>query len=242
MEMRVGLFDSGIGGINVLKELIIKYPNNHYIYYGDTKNLPYGNKSKEELIKLSENIINFLLEKKVDIIIIACGTVSSNCYSDLLKKYQIPIYNIISPTIDYLKRSKYQKIGVIGTTKTIESRVFNLPDKNILMKETPDFVPIIENNLLIDKEDLIVNSLSVFNDYEILVLGCTHYPLLENIINKHFNFKLIDMGKCLTNYINLNGNDELVVDLYFSKINDIICNNINNILNDLCFNLVDLEK
>ena len=81
--MRVGIFDSGIGGINVLSCLRKKYPNNDYIYFGDTINLPYGDKTKAELMKLAHEAIDFLLTKNVELIIIACGTISSNCYNEL---------------------------------------------------------------------------------------------------------------------------------------------------------------
>ena len=100
--MRIGVFDSGIGGLTVLKTLINKYPCHEYIYCGDTKNIPYGEKSIDELKQLSSNIINFLISKNVNIIIIACGTVSSNIYSYLKDKYSVPIYDIISPTINPL--------------------------------------------------------------------------------------------------------------------------------------------
>jgi len=103
--MKVGIFDSGIGGLTVLKNLYKHYPNNEYIYFGDTLNLPYGTKTKEELKKLASNDVDFLLDKNVDIIIIACGTVSSNCINYLNHKYNIPIYDIISPTINYLNNS-----------------------------------------------------------------------------------------------------------------------------------------
>ena len=83
--MKIGMFDSGIGGLTVLKEFIKKYPNNHYIYYGDTKNLPYGTKEKEELLKLVKPIISFFTKQKVDFIIIACGTISANCFFELKK-------------------------------------------------------------------------------------------------------------------------------------------------------------
>jgi glutamate racemase len=122
--MRVGVFDSGIGGLTVLKNLYKHYPNNEYIYYGDTLNLPYGSKTKEELEKLASQDVEFLLDKKVDIIVIACGTVSSNCLDYLKKKYNIPIYDIISPTINYLNNSNYSNIGVIATERTIDSNIF----------------------------------------------------------------------------------------------------------------------
>lgn len=229
--MRVGLFDSGIGGVNVLGELIKKYPHNHYIYYGDTKNLPYGNKSKDELIRLSSNIIEFLINKKVDIIIIACGTVSSNCYNELKEKYQIPIYDIINPTISYLKDCQYNNIGVIATTRTIESKIFDVPNKNIIMKDTPSFVPIIENNLIEENEVVIKNELSYFKEIDALVLGCTHYPLLGDVISKFFDVRLINMGTCLANKLDLISNDNLQIDLYFSKLSDNIKKNASVILN-----------
>ena len=230
--MKVGLFDSGIGGVNVLSELVKKYPYNHYIYYGDTKNLPYGNKSKDELIKLSSNIIEFLINKQVDVIIIACGTVSSNCYKELKSMYQVPIYDIITPTISYLKSSPYNKIGVIATTRTIESRVFDIKDKTMVMKDTPSFVPIIENNKINENEEVIKKEIEYFKDsnIEALVLGCTHYPLLSNIINKYLDIPLINMGTSLAETIDLEDNSDLKIELYFSKLTDEIRKNTEVIL------------
>ena len=145
--MKIGLFDSGIGGLNVLKEFIKKYPNNTYYYYGDTKNVPYGNKDKDTLLKLSINIINFFEKKQVDLIIIACGTISSNCYNELKKITNIPIYDIISPTIKYLNSANFKNILVFGTTRTIDSHVFKRSlSKNIFEVATPEFVPMIENS------------------------------------------------------------------------------------------------
>ena len=99
--MRIGLFDSGVGGLTVLKKLIAKYPHNEYIYYGDTLNIPYGDKTKEELLALAIKNTKFLLNKEVDMIIIACGTVSSNCLKELKVKYSdIPILSIVEPAIE----------------------------------------------------------------------------------------------------------------------------------------------
>ena len=227
--MRIGVFDSGLGGVNVLSNLIKKYPNNEYIYFGDTKNLPYGDKTKEELLELSNEAIDFLLTKNVDIIIIACGTISSICYNDIKNKYSIPIYDIISPTINYLKESNYNKIGVIGTNRTIESKIFNINNKDILMKSTPNLVPIIENNLINEKENEINNTISCFKDYDILVLGCTHYPLIKPICDK-LGIKTLDMGEILSNTINLTNDGKYSVELYFSLVSVNLITNINNIL------------
>ena len=229
--MRIGVFDSGLGGVNVLSCLLKKYPNNEYIFYGDTKNLPYGNKTKEELLKLSSNIIDFLLKKKVDIIIIACGTISSNCYKELKEKYSIPIYDIITPTIDYIKSSNLKNIGVIGTQKTIESNIFNILEKNILMKSTPSFVPIIENNQIEEKKDMIIKELKLFNECDALVLGCTHYPLLKDIIENNLHIKTIDMGECLLNKLLITNNSKNSIKLYFSKVDDNLISNVEKILN-----------
>lgn len=230
--MRIGIFDSGLGGINVLSCLLEKYPNNEYIFYGDTKNLPYGDKTKKELLELASNIIEFLLTKKVDIIIIACGTISSTCYKELKKKYSIPLYDIISPTLDYLLKDNINNIGVIGTKRTIESNIFNLKNKNIIMKSTPLFVPIIENNEIDLKKDYIIEELKEFNNCDYLVLGCTHYPLLKNIINNNFSVKTIDMGECLINQLKITNNGKKKIKLYFSKLNDNLEKRIKNIIHD----------
>lgn len=232
--MRIGVFDSGIGGINVLKELVKKYPNNDYIFYGDTLNLPYGSKTIDELKTFASNIINYLISKRVDIIIIACGTISSNCYDYLRNKYDIPIYDIVSPTIRFMKESPYNRIGVIATERTIESKIFEQSDKVKLVKATKNFVRIIEDGIIEDNEIIeIKEELSVFKDnIDSLVLGCTHYPFISNIIKDYLNIPLIDMGVCLTNELNLSNNGNKQIDLYFSDVNDTLIHNIKLILND----------
>lgn len=229
--MRIGVFDSGLGGINVLACLRKKYPNNDYIYFGDTKNLPYGDKNVDELMTLASEAVDFLLTKNVDIIIIACGTVSSNCYEKLKKKYSFPIYDIISPTLNYLKNSEMEKIGVIGTKRTIESNIFNIPGKNVLMRATPSFVPIIENNQIKEKEQEIIDELSCFKNSDILVFGCTHYPLLREVTNK-LSIKTIDMGEILANNINIIDDGNGTCELYFSLISVNLIISINKILGD----------
>lgn len=228
--MKIGVFDSGLGGLTVLKQLVCKYPNCEYIYVGDNKNVPYGSKSKEELFNLSSKIIDFLLSKKVDIIIIACGTISSNVYIDLKQKYNIPMYDIISPTINYLNDSEYNKIGVIATVKTIESNIFNSINKEVVTSSCPLLVPYIEGNINVNIDEIVEEYLKNMNDIDALVLGCTHYPILENIIKKHTNATLINMGKVLCDYISIKQNIQRI-DLYFSHLDEKIINNINKIIN-----------
>ena len=229
--MRIGLFDSGVGGLTVLKTLLKKIPNNEYIYYGDTLNLPYGSKSKKELLKLAKNNIEFLLNKKVDMIIIACGTVSSNCLEELKETYNIPIISIVEPTIDYLNKSNYKNIGVIATEATINYHIFkNNIDKNIYEIATPKLVPLIESNNL-SNIDLVLHE--YLDDYldkiDVLVLGCTHYPIIRDYIEKITNnITIIDMSE----QINIENQGNNKIEIYFSKVNDIIINNTKRILNN----------
>ena len=117
----IGIFDSGVGGITVLKEIKNKMPNENIIYIGDTQNFPYGNKSKEEIIKFSIENVNKLLKKDVKIIVIACGTATSQALGVLKEKFDIPIIGIIEPTVKYIKSKNYQKVGVIATEGTIKN-------------------------------------------------------------------------------------------------------------------------
>ncbi len=229
--MRIGLFDSGVGGLTVLKTLLNKYPLNEYIYYGDTLNVPYGNKSKEELLKVAKNNIDFLLNKHVDIIIVACGTVSSNCLKELKASYHIPIYSILEPTITYLNTKNYNNIGVIATQATINSHIFrdSIP-KQVYEIATPKLVPLIENNELANIENVLVEYLNPYlNKIDVLVLGCTHYPIIKKQIKDLVKkIDLLDMADLVT----LNNGQEKRLEIYFSKIDNTIIENTKRILND----------
>lgn len=229
--MKIGLFDSGLGGLNVLSEFIKKYPNNTYYYYGDTKNVPYGEKDKETLLKLSTNIINFFEEKKVDLIIIACGTVSSSCYRELKELTFIKVLDIITPTINYLNDLNLNKVLVFGTKRTIESHIFKERlNANVYEVKTPEFVPMIENSC-IDTNVVKSYCMEKFG-FEALILGCTHYPLLIPEFRKYLSkdTKIIDMGKCLVDSLDITTTNNLEVNLFFTKIDDNLKKNINKII------------
>lgn len=230
--MKIGMFDSGIGGLTVLKEFIKKYPNNHYIYYGDTKNLPYGTKEKEELLKLVKPIISFFTKQKVDFIIIACGTISANCFSELKKMTTIPIYDIITPTINYLNHNNYKSLAIFATNRTIDSHIFKdkLVDKDVLEIKTPEFVPMIENNKL-DLSIIKNYCLQVFN-HDILILGCTHYPLLINELKKYLSIPILNMAIPLLNSIEISNDTNFKLELYFTKIDTNLINNIQKIIKE----------
>lgn len=227
--MRIGLFDSGVGGLTVLKTLLKKYPNNEYIYYGDTLNIPYGDKSKEELLELARDNTKFLLTKNVEMIIVACGTVSSNCLDILKKENDIPIYSILDTTIDYLNNSTYENILVMATHATINSHIFKKNvKKNIYELETPKLVPMIENGDYTDLNKTLHSYLDGYkNKVDALVLGCTHYPIIKDEIKKIINADLVDMS----DYIKINNDGSTSLKIFFSKIDDKIINNTKTILN-----------
>ena len=230
--MKIGMFDSGIGGLTVLKEFIKKYPNNHYIYYGDTKNLPYGTKEKEELLKLVKPIISFFTKQKVDFIIIACGTISANCFSELKKMTTIPIYDIITPTINYLNHNNYKSLAIFATNRTIDSHIFKdkLIAKDVLEIKTPEFVPMIENNKL--DLSIIKNYCSQVLNHDILILGCTHYPLLINELKKYLSIPILNMAIPLLNSIEISNDTNFKLELYFTKIDTNLINNIQKIIKE----------
>lgn len=192
----IGIFDSGVGGLTVVKEVIQVLPKEDIIYFGDTARVPYGSKSKELVYKFSCQIIRFLKEKNVKAIIIACNTVSSNCYEDLKKEFfDIPIIEVLEPGVkSAIKVTKNNKVGVIGTEATIRSGKYerklkeNIKDIKVYSKSCPLFVPLAEEGFLQDKitVDVAEKYLKDLKNYNIdsLILGCTHYPLLKESIKK----------------------------------------------------------
>lgn len=192
----IGIFDSGVGGLTVVKEVFKHLPEHQIIYFGDTARLPYGTKGADFVKKYSEKITEWLLGKGAKIIIIACNT-SSAWASDFLKeKFKTtPIFEMIEPAIaEALKATKNGKIGIIGTPGTIRSGVYEkkLKNKNskleIYTQPCPLLVPLVEEGLLDDKItiEIIKRYIDPLKEQGIdtLILGCTHYPLLKEIIEK----------------------------------------------------------
>ncbi len=199
----IGIFDSGIGGLTVAKAIKKLLPYEHIVYFGDTARLPYGNKSKETIIKFAKEDIEFLLKFNVKVIVSACFTVSSNAIEELRNLFEIPIIDMIEPSIIPIKKIKEKKIGIIGTVATIESGSFKKhigEDKKIYQKACPLFVPIVEEGLFNHKIGLIATEeyLKEFKNKGIntIVLGCTHYTLMRNTIKKYLGkgTKFIEPG------------------------------------------------
>ena len=199
----IGMFDSGCGGLTVLKEYIKEMPNENFIYYGDTAHLPYGDKSKEKIIEFSKSIIEFLISKNVKMIIIACGTASAQAFDELNSNYNIPIKNIIDPVASSLND---KNIGIIATKGTIKSTAWenailkHNPNANVTSIACPLFVPIVEEGFANSEIAYyaVKEYISKFKNKNIssLILGCTHYPILSNLIQREIgeNVTLINPG------------------------------------------------
>ncbi len=198
----IGVFDSGLGGLTVLKALHHHFPNESFIYFGDTAHVPYGTRSEKTVQHYSREITNFLVHHNVKMVVIACNTASSVALPILEKEFDIPIVGVVKPSVQKaMDLTKNGKIGVIGTRATINSHVylelFQSLNANleIFEKACPLFVPIIEegwSNTAV-AEQIAQTYLEQLNQHDIdtLVLGCTHYPIIEQTINKIFSNKIV---------------------------------------------------
>jgi len=203
--MPIGVFDSGIGGLTVAREVTTLMPREKIIYFGDTLHLPYGEKSKKKIQSFSLDIVNFLIKKKCKAIIIACNSASSLSTNYLQKKiakdHNVIIFNVIDPIINYLKKLKTKNhIGVIGTRATIKSTVYEKKifalkkNHSVVSLETPLLAPMIESSFYNEsiKATIIKSYLDnpKLKKIDHLILGCTHYPLIESQINKIYKSKI----------------------------------------------------
>ena len=192
----IGVFDSGLGGLTVVKALKGLLPNESILYFGDTARLPYGVKSKDLVTQYSKQIINFLIKKNAKMIVVACNTATAMALNTLKNDFKnIPIIGVIEPGSDQaILTTSNKKIGVIGTIATINSKAYeqSIKEKDIeidlISKACPLFVPFVEEGL-IDGEainEVAQHYLSSFNNnVDTLILGCTHYPLLKSVILKN---------------------------------------------------------
>jgi len=186
----IGVFDSGIGGLTVLKELLARLPNENFVYFGDTARVPYGNKSSDTVRRFSSENVKLLLERGVKMVVVACNTATADALPQLQSEFKLPIIGVIQPGVRAaLAASHNGRIGVIGTSGTIRSMAYQngilavKPDARVVSKACPLFVPLVEEGWT----DTQVTRLVVEEylkplaglDIDTLVLGCTHYPLLS---------------------------------------------------------------
>lgn len=207
----IGIFDSGVGGLTVLKELQNKIPNENYIYIGDTASFPYGSKTKQTIIELCKKRIENLIDLDVKLIIIACGTATSQALEEMKKIFKIPIIGIIKPTVEYLQKRKMNNIGVIATASTIKSKGWQneiskkVIDAKFIGKACPLLAPMAEEGWTENEiaRLTIHEYLKDFNNIDSLILGCTHYPLFKRLIEEELgkNVDIINTGEMVANKV-----------------------------------------
>lgn len=191
----IGVFDSGVGGLTVAREIMRQMPNERLVYFGDTARLPYGSKSKETIIRYSHQIIRFLETKQVKAIVIACNTASAYALDEVKQDSLVPIIGVIKAGARMaVDSTRNGKIGIIGTEGTINSNIYTevmmgmRADIEVTGRPCPLFVPLVEEGLLHDSvtDEIASRYLSTLKGKYIdtLILGCTHYPLLRSTIKR----------------------------------------------------------
>lgn len=204
----IGVFDSGLGGLTAVKELLTVLPHEDIVYFGDTGRVPYGNRSKSIIMKYAKQDADFLLSKDVKFIIAACGTVSSVA-GDLGGQISVPFTGVVQPTARAaIKRTRNGKIGIIGTSATISSNSYKKelealnPNVLVYQQDCPLFVPLVENGFTSEDDPVVVmiveRYLNGFKELGVdtVILGCTHYPILKRVISKVMGsgVELVDSG------------------------------------------------
>ena len=192
----IGVFDSGVGGLTVAREIMRNLPKEDIVYFGDTARVPYGSKSKDNIIRYSRQIIHFLQTKGVKAIVIACNTASALALDTVKDEFDIPIIGVVEPGARAaLAVTENKKIGVIGTEATVRSSMYEKiikginPEVSVIGKACPLFVPLVEEGF---KKHQVTDEIIDYylaglkkSDIDALILGCTHYPLLRSKIREY---------------------------------------------------------
>ena len=197
----VGVFDSGVGGLTVVREIARQLPDENIIYFGDTARVPYGSKSQNTIIRFSEQIIRFLKTKHVKAIVIACNTASALALDAVRDEFDIPVMGVVIPGARAaVEATRNRKIGVVGTDATVQSGMYTkvihemAPDVTVIEKACPLFVPLVEEGF---KEHVVTREVIKYylesmrdTDIDAMILGCTHYPLLRSKIRDYLGEKI----------------------------------------------------
>ncbi len=210
----IGIFDSGVGGLTVVRAIADKIPGYDMVYFGDTAHTPYGTKSAETVIGYTIRNIEFLLHQGARVIVIACNTASSVTSAQLLEQFAVPIFEVITPAVDHaLAASTNLNFGIMGTRATISSGIYekkiieHQPRARIHSVACPLLVPLVEEGWLKNRETAMIvkKYLQPLKTRQIdtLILGCTHYPLLKKVIQRKIGqqVELIDSSICISERI-----------------------------------------
>ncbi len=194
-EAPVGVFDSGVGGLTVAREIMRQIPNERIVYFGDTARVPYGSKSKETITKYSRQIVHFLQEQRVKAIVVACNTASAYAMEEIERELDIPVLGVVKPGAKVAAEvTRNGRVGVIGTEGTIKSQIYTTyikemnPEIVVQGKACPLFVPLVEEGFWKDPvtDEIAARYLGslIDSDIDTLILGCTHYPLIRSTLGR----------------------------------------------------------
>ena len=194
--MKIGVFDSGLGGLVITKALREALPEYDYIYYGDTKNLPYGEKNSAEILSYTIEAMKFLIAQKCSLIIIACNTATAVALRYLQQKFvpafspDTKILGVVIPTVEEALLENAQRVGVLATNATVRAHIYEAelhkikPSLEVFEIAAPKLVPLIEQNNITEAEKVVREYAAQFENIDSLILGCTHYPLLKKALRQ----------------------------------------------------------
>lgn len=216
--MKIGVFDSGLGGLVITKAFINAMPQYDYLYYGDSQHLPYGDKTSGQILAYSLDAMKYMIEKDCKIIIIACNTATSIALRYIQQRFiplfapDVKVLGVVIPTVEEALSDKASKIAVVATSATVRSHIYQTelhkisPQAEVFELATPDFVPAIEANDFATAQCLVIEYVKKFVGFDSLILGCTHYPLLKQYFRAALPcVKIVSqdelIGKKLKNYL-----------------------------------------
>ena len=209
-NMKIGVFDSGLGGLVITKAFIKHLPQFDYFYYGDSLHLPYGEKTSGQILKYTLQSIRYMIAQNCKIIIIACNTATSIALRYIQQRFlpeyapDIKVLGVVIPTVEVAAETNLQNVGVVATSATVRSHIYRTelhkinPNLNVIELAAPELVPLIENNNFEYVEDFVREYCNSFQDCGSLILGCTHYPLLKDIFRKYLpNVKIVSQDELI---------------------------------------------
>ena len=220
----IGVFDSGLGGLTATQELKNLLPDEHIIYLGDSYNMPYGEKTKTQIIEMSLNDLSFLLAKDVKAVFVACGTATSNALDALMESSPVPVFGVVEPAVrEAINITKNGKIGVLATRASIQAGTYQRlikeisPVVSVTAQACPKFATMVEDGIFDKNDERVLKAVMEYlpplkqAGVDTVILGCTHYPLLADVISEYMgkDVKLISAGAAAARKLseNLKEND-----------------------------------
>ncbi len=199
----IGVFDSGLGGLTAAEVLSAILPNEHIVYLADSYNMPYGEKDRDRIIQMSLSDLRFLLEKDVKAVFVACGTATSNALEALERESPVPVFGVVSPAVEAaVKATKNGKVGLLATRASVEAGIFQqqlralAPELALVTRACPKFATMVEDGIFDKADGRVLAAVEEYlpplkdADVDTVILGCTHYPLLVDVIRGYMGLAL----------------------------------------------------